>query len=73
MVDLQQHWTLTATGEGVSPVHLVTAGTTLCGAPVGPPNGPEFHVNSARMCVECAARSLELDAAELRTKGRIGD
>lgn len=71
MAELLQHWTLTPTGAGIPPAHLVDGDTTLCGAAVGPRNGPEFVVNSARMCIECAARSLELQAAELRAKGRI--
>lgn len=68
MPDLQQHWTLSPLGAAESPVHLVTDGETLCGAPVGPPNGPVFHVNSATMCRECAATALELEAAELRAE-----
>lgn len=68
MADLQQHWSVSPLGAAESPVHLVVdnAPLALCGAPVGPPNGPVFHVNSATMCRGCAATALELEAAELR-------
>lgn len=70
MTDLQQHWSVSPLGAAEPPVHLAADGKTLCGAQVGTPNGPVFHVNGATMCRECAATALELEAAELRTGGR---
>lgn len=63
-MDLQQHWS----ADDCSPIHLVADGAALCGEPYGGQNGPEFAVLGARLCVECAARSLEIEAAEMRAQ-----